>query len=113
MKENKTDSKLDNPLATEQKPQTGKSKIKLRFTDYAIERFMPSFMVEGKQKDLIDTPFDVSKNTILKGLKLRVGYKTKKKYFFLRYWFNGKSLPLTIGQFVKDVFRALEIKQLE
>ena len=89
MKENNTESKPNNGLATEQKAKTSKSKIKLRFTDYAIERFMPSFMVEGKQKDIIETPFDVSKNTILKGLKLKVGRKTKKKYFFLRYWFNG------------------------
>ena len=111
MKENKTESKLDNQLATEQKAQTGKSKIKLRFTDYAIERFMPSFMVEGKQKDIIETPFDVSKNTILKGLKLKVGRKTKKKYFFLRYWFNGVGLPLTIGQFVKDVFGVKECEK--
>ena len=86
MKENKTESKLDNQLATEQKAQTGKSKIKLRFTDYAIERFMPSFMVEGKQKDLIDTPFDVSRHTILKGLKLAQFQKTKKKYFILKLY---------------------------
>ena len=87
MKDKNAESKLDNQLATDQMDQTGKSnnsasqtarpRFKIKFTDYAIERFMPSFMVEGKQREIVDTPFDVSKNTVLKGLKLRVGYKTK------------------------------------
>ena len=60
MKDRNEDSKLDNQLATGEKVQTGKSKIRLKFTDYAIERFMPSFMIEGKLREIVDTPFDVS-----------------------------------------------------
>ena len=121
MKDKNAESKLDNQLATDQMDQTGKSnnsasqtarpRFKIKFTDYAIERFMPSFMVEGKQREIVDTPFDVSKNTVLKGLKLRVGYKTKKKYFFLKYWFNGKSLPLTVGQFTPGKYGVKECEK--
>ena len=73
-------------------------KFKLKFTDYAIKNFMSSFGIPPKAR--VITPFDVSKHSALKGLKLVQYFKSKKKYFFLRYWYNGRSLPLTIGQFI-------------
>ena len=79
-----------------------KVKFKLKFTDYAINNFMSSFGIPPKAR--VITPFDVSKHSALKGLKLVQYLKGKKKYFFLRYWFNGLYLPLTIGQFIPDIF---------
>ena len=56
-------------------------KFKIKFTDYAIEKFMSSFGVPPKER--IYTPFDVSRQSALKGLRLCQYLKGKKKYFVL------------------------------
>tara|TARA_Y100001951_G_scaffold48384_1_gene38146 strand:- start:58 stop:1737 length:1680 start_codon:yes stop_codon:yes gene_type:complete len=122
MKENNTDSKLGTKLEpgeivkTRAKKnsasQRARPRFKIKFTDYAIEKYMSSFIdpITNKTKYKIYTPFDVSKHTVLKGLKLIQYEKTKKKYFILQYWFNGKSYYITIGQFVPGKFG---VKQCE
>ena len=120
MKDNKTDSRLDTGLEHGETDQTGALKnsaspkarlrFKLKFTDFAVDRFTSSFLVAGKTKIRIYTPFDVSKHTALKGLTLCQYKKTMRKYFLLRFWFNGKAHKLTIGQFIPGKFG---VKQCE
>ena len=118
MKDNKTDSKL----GTEQEhgeivetralensaSQTARPRFKIKFTDYAVDKFVTSFFVDGKLRARTYTPFDVSRHTILKGLKLVQFQKTKKKYFILRYWFQQQYKMMTIGEFVLDKFGCRE-----
>ena len=114
MKDNKTDNKLGPQLESKEKSltgalnnsasQTARPRFKLKFTDFAIDKFTASFLVNGETKKKIYTAFDVSKHTILKGLTLCQYKKSQKKYFVLRYWLNGKAYKTTIGQFIKDKF---------
>jgi len=120
MKENNTDNKLDTELVHEKIGHSGTQKnsasqkarprFKIKFTDYAVDKFVASFFVNGKLRVRKYTPFDVSRHTILKGLKLAQFQKTKKKYFILKYWFNGRAQTLTIGEFVLNKFG---VKQCE
>jgi len=120
MKEKFKDNKLDTGLEHGEKDQTGalkssaspkaRPRFKLKFTDFAIDKFISSFLVEGKTKIRIYTSFDVSKHTALKGLTLCQYKKTMRKYFLLRFWFNGKAHKLTIGQFIPGKFG---VKQCE
>ena len=101
MSEEIKQSKLDSKLDDSKSRQTGRQTKKLKFTDYAIERFVGNFIYvddEGntKTRDRVTIKFDVQKNSVLKGLKLVQFNKTRKKYFFLRYWLNGKYLPLFV-----------------
>ena len=101
MKEKFKDNKLDTGLEHGEKDQTGalkssaspkaRPRFKLKFTDFAIDKFISSFLVAGKTKIRIYTSFDVSKHTALKGLTLCQYKKTMRKYFLLRFWFNGKN----------------------
>ena len=95
-------SKLGTELVRDQK---GKTCTKIKFTDYAVERFQGDFIgPNGKFRERIRVPFDISRNTALKGLKLCQFYKSKKKFFNLNYWFGGKSKFIVIGEFRKGVF---------
>ena len=116
MKEKQPDQKLDTQPAQPGKAQTSTPKLKLKFTDYAIERFVGNFIYvddEGntKTRDRVTIKFDVQKNSVLKGLKLVQFNKTRKKYFFLRYWLNGKYLPLTIGEYKPGIYGVRECEQ--
>ena len=102
MKDNRTDNKLNTKLVPGEISQTCTKKFKLKFTDYAIEKYTSSFGVPSKYR--VYTPFDVSKHTILKGLKLCQFFKTKKKFFVLRYWFNNQYKSITIGEFKPGIF---------
>ena len=69
---------------------------KLKFTDYAVDKFQANFIYtdkngETKTRPRAYVPFDVSRHTVLKGLRLFQNQKTKSKTFLLQYWFNGKS----------------------
>ena len=102
MKENNTDNKPGTKQVPNDISQTSTKKFKLKFTDYAIEKYTSSFGVPSKYR--VYTPFDVSKHTILKGLKLCQFFKTKKKFFVLRYWFNNQYKSITIGEFKPGIF---------
>jgi len=118
MKEKINTSKLDTPLAHDKLAKTCtpkkevapavasaptlKIKFKLKFTDYAIDNFMSTFGIPPKER--IFTPLDVSRQSALKGLRLCQYFEGKKKYFLLSYWYNGKALHLTVGQFIPDIF---------
>ena len=84
---------------TESKLGTGLEHKALKFTDYAIFKFQSDFKVNGKTKDRIRTPFGITKNTKLKGLKLCQYEATKKKYSIQQFWFNGKPDYWTVGEF--------------
>ena len=102
MKDNRTDNKPGTKQVPNDISQTSTKKFKLKFTDYAIEKYTSSFGVPSKYR--VYTPFDVSKHTILKGLKLCQFFKTKKKFFVLRYWFNNQYKSITIGEFKPGIF---------
>ena len=122
MKENNTDSKLEHKLEPENIGQTGTSKnsvsqsarprFKIKFTDYAIEKYTSSFINEkGKTQYRKYTPFDISKDTKLKGLRLCQYEESKEKYFVLQIWYQGKSLKITIGKFIPDIFGTKECEE--
>ena len=102
MKENRTDNKLDTELVPTKISNSGTQKFRLKFTDFAIEKYTSTFGVPSKYR--VYTPFDVSKHTILKGLKLCQFFKSKKKFFVLKYWFNNKAKTITIGEFKPGLF---------
>lgn len=93
---------------------------KIKFTDYAIEKFQPSpfewLTKEGKERDRRRYSLDVSRNSTLKGLRLTVFKKSGKKIFTLMYTkitdVNGvkkyMSLPVTIGEFIPGKFGTKE-----
>ena len=110
MGEQNTDSKLNTKPTLENSVKTDTQR-KLLFTDYSIQRFQPNFINEkGKAQDRKITSFGIKQGT-LKGLKLVCFRKTKTKYFFLKYWFNNKYLPLTIGEFIPDKFGTKECQE--
>ena len=108
---------IDNKPGTEQEHNdiapTRAKKFKLKFTDYAVEKYTSNFIFTDKNgntktRDRAYVPFDVSRHTILKGLKLVQYQKTKKKYFILRYWYQQEYKMLTIGEFKPGVFACRE-----
>ena len=108
---------IDNKPGTEQEHNdiapTRAKKFKLKFTDYAVEKYTSNFIFTDKNgntktRDRAYVPFDVSRHTILKGLKLVQYQKTKKKYFILRYWYQQEYKMLTIGEFKPGVFTCRE-----
>ena len=96
-------SKLDTKPELEEQKKTG-TLPKLKFTDYAIERFISTF--NGNYRKY--TSFDVSRNGALKGLKLCQYNDTKKKFFVLQYWIDSKTKRLTIGEFIPGKFGTRE-----
>ncbi len=113
MKDNLSKSKLGTDLEHSEIAHSGAKKFKLKFTDYAVEKFTANFIYTDKdgaekRRQRAYTPFDVSRHTILKGLKLVQYEKTKKKYFILKFWFNNKSRLITIGEFQSGVFTCRE-----
>jgi len=107
IKQSKLQSKLeDRPIA-----QTRRQLKKLKFTDYAIERYTADFInSKGKNRKQTVIPFDVSKNTSLKGLKLTQYQKTKKKVFTMQFWFNGKADYIYLGEFRPGIFGVKEVE---
>ena len=73
MKDNLTESKLGTELLQSEIAPTITKKFKLKFTDYAVEKFTANFIItlpDGsiKTKPRAYVPFDVSRHTSLKGL---------------------------------------------
>ena len=97
--------------------------MKLRFTDKQIERLnIPeqefSYIDKnGKPKfrERLRIPFDITKQSVLKGLKLVVFRPGKRKLntklFELSYWFDGKSHKLPLGKFIPGVFGCKELEE--
>ena len=108
-----TDDKLGSKLGHSEitKTRTFK-KFRLKFTDFAIKNFTADFINDkGKTLKRVYVPFDHTKNSFLKGLKLVQFQKTKAKYFILRYWYNSKSGDITLGQFEEDKFGVKQVQE--
>ena len=109
MSQKETNSKLDLKLETKEILKT-RNKFKLKFTDFAINNYQSSYHKLDKDGNIIGirnhtiTPFDVTKNSYLKGIKLRQARKSNNKFFVLQFWYQSKADYITIGQFVPDKF---------
>ena len=116
MSQEQNDSKLDVKLEDSPKLKT-RSKFKLIFTDYAITNYQSSFYKLDKDGNIIGTkketitPFDSTKNSFLKGLKLRQNRKSLKKFFVLQFWYESKADYLSIGEFKPGVFGVNECEE--
>ena len=99
--------KLINKPSTNPSDRTVNKKT-LQFSNTAIDKYLPTFG-NLRHKSI---PFRVPLKSHLKGLTLRMSKATKKKYFVLRYWFQRKNLPYTLGLYglgfgVKEVSNKL------
>ena len=72
-----------------------KERKTLQFSNTAIDKYLPTF---GAAKDL-RIAFKVPLKSHLKGLKLRMLFGTKNKYFVLYYWFHNRYHSLTLGRY--------------
>jgi len=98
MSERNKDIKLDTELAQPEITQTGTARKTIKFTDYAISKYVPSFIgKDNKTRDRDIIPFD--KSSGIKGLKLICYRSTNKKVVMMRYWFGAKNLAYTFGEF--------------
>ncbi len=89
MDQNEKD-KLNTEPAQQEITETGTDKKTIKFTDYAISKYVPSFIGEdNKTRDRDVIPFE--KSSGIKGLKLICYRSTNKKVVMMRYWF-GESL---------------------
>ena len=87
--------KLSHKLEQAEIQQTRTRPNPIRFKDEAISKVRKENFVFGRRTNLY-IPFQVSKDSHLKGLKLRIfkgapGDSNTLKVFYLQYWFNGKS----------------------
>ena len=89
------------------------ARLPLKFQDTAIERLNlidDDFSYIDKQtrtvkfKKQIYIPFDVSKNTHLKGLKLCIFRGTNTKSFVVHYWYNKQSKLHVLGKYIPGIF---------
>ena len=109
MSEKTTNDKLVSKLDIKEILKTS-TRFRLKFTDYATEQFTSDFQKVNKNGEIIGdyyrkyTPYDVSKHTFLKGLKLCQYFDTKNKYFVIQYWLDSKARYFTIGQFSPGIF---------
>ena len=75
----------------------------IRFKDEAINKLKNKNIDFGK-RSYVFIPFIVSKDSHLKGLKLRVykgalGEKETVRVFYLLFWFNNKSCRYSLGHY--------------
>ena len=109
MSEKTTNDKLVSKLDIKEILKTS-NKFKLKFTDFAISNYQSSYHKTDKDGNIIGvkentyTPFDSTKNTYLKGLKLRQFRRSNKKYFVLQIWYESKASYIPIGEFIPDKF---------
>ena len=85
------------------------------FTDYSIEKYVPSFETTDEEgtitRDRVDFPLNVKGSSICKGLKIRWHRKTGTKTFRLIVWLNGKSTILNCGIFQRGVYGVNEVEE--
>ena len=110
MKENRTDNKLGTELGHNEISHSRTQKFKLKFTDFAVEKYVASFFINGKVKARKYVPFDVSRHTILKGLKLCIQKSTGSKLFWLQFWFNGKADYYSVGKRIPGSWGVNEVE---
>ena len=109
MSEETTNDKLVSKLEIKEILKTS-NRFKLKFTDFAISNYQSSYHKTDKDGKIIGvkentyTPFDSTKNTYLKGLKLRQFRRSNKKYFVLQIWYESKASYIPIGEFIPDKF---------
>jgi len=89
------------------------SRSTLKFQDAAIEKlnlndddfsYIDKETQTVKFKKQIYIPFDVSKNTHLKGLKLCIFRGTNTKSFVVHYWYNKQSKLHVLGKYIPGIF---------
>jgi integrase len=100
-------------MNTIEKPRLLVAIKNLKFQDAAIEKIN---LVEDdysyidretqtiKFKKQIYIPFDVSKNTHLKGLKLCVFKNTNTKSFVVQFWHDNKAKYHVLGKYISGIF---------
>jgi|TARA_R100000656_G_scaffold1609_1_gene3090 hypothetical protein len=103
--DNKTETKLDPRLD----PKV------CSFTDYSIDKYVPSFETTDEggtiTRDRVDCSLNVKGNSTCKGLKIRCHRKTGTKSFRLVVWLNGKSTILNCGIFQRGVYGVEEVEE--
>ena len=72
-----------------------KERKTLQFSNKAIDNYLPTF--DNLRHKTI--PFKVPLKSHLKGLTLQMSKATKRKYFILRYWFQNRYRPYTLGTY--------------
>jgi hypothetical protein len=100
-------------MNTIEKPRLLVAIKNLKFQDAAIEKinlveddysYIDRETQTVKFKKQIYIPFDVSKNTHLKGLKLCVFKNTNTKSFVVQFWHDNKAKYHVLGKYISGIF---------
>jgi len=107
MDQNEKD-KLGTKLVREEITETCTERKTIKFTDHAIDKYVPNFIgKDNKTRDRDIIPFE--KSSGIKGLKLVCYRTTKKKVVRMDYWYDSKSYPFTFGE-IKSGYGVKQIK---
>jgi len=98
--------KLEPGLEQVEIKQTRTAPDPIRFNNASINKIRASQYNFGN-KNFLFIPFNVSKDSHQRGLKLKIFKGKDKKVFFLQYWFNGKPSKYKIGNY-SQIFGAEE-----
>ena len=90
--------KLDQKLEQVEIKQTRTKPSSIRFNNGAINKIKSSQYIFGKNNFLF-IPFNVSKDSHQRGLKLKIFKGRDKKIFFIQYWFNGRPSKYRVGTY--------------
>ena len=90
--------KLEPGLEQVEIKQTRTAPNPIRFNNATINKIRASQYNFGS-KNFLFIPFDVSKDSHQRGLKLKIFKGKDKKIFFLQYWFNGKPSKYKVGNY--------------
>ena len=90
--------KLDHKLEQVEIKQTRTKPSSIRFNNGAINKIKSSQYIFGKNNFLF-IPFNVSKDSHQRGLKLKIFKGRDKKIFFIQYWFNGRPSKYRVGTY--------------
>jgi hypothetical protein len=101
-------------MTTNEKESKLVNKLEVKFTDYAIDNYSPSFELKDEggtyTKDQLTIRL-LELGPTLKGLKYNHYRKSKKKCFILSYWHKKKSLTFPCGLFRKEVYGVKEVEE--
>ena len=98
--------KLEPGLEQVEIKQTRTAPNPIRFNNASINKIRASQFNFGN-KNFLFIPFNVSKDSHQRGLKLKIFKGKDKKVFFLQYWFNGKPSKYKVGNY-SQIFGAEE-----